>query len=461
MKLDKSMRFSLSCEFLFVSLLCLLGFVFYMWILTRHWLIYGIDGPYYLIQVESLLETGRLAYGDPPLAFLLFALFTVLLGGDATLGVRVGVALFSAISAVPLYFLVRRVAHVRIAGYAAMLTSIFASPHIRMMNDLLKNAVGVCFLLFFVYYLHELVFGGPTRKNLFLASLFLVLTGATHILDFGVALLFLSLYLIVGVLLNVNRSLVVKNLGAMALVVGVFVLAAFTAFPSLFTDFFKGVYFLEDLFNALGETAHPVLFVFDPRGGALIIPVIAVGFVLAFYEWRIHNKEAALVLIVITVIGLGLSFPLIPPEWLWRFLLMEFIPIAFILGYSVSKMERKVAVTIFLLIAVFPVIIQGVEASRLMRPIINEKGYAELEAMRDVLPSDSVVVVVFEPRFMYWAEYILERDIAKRPSLSLWQSHAHVLGLFSKAKQPPLLKGNVLFDGEVFILIQMRPAFPP
>jgi hypothetical protein len=158
---------------------------------------------------------------------------------------------------------------------------------------------------------------------------------------------------------------------------------------------------------------------------------------------------------VVTVIGLGLSFPLIPPEWLWRFLLMEFIPIAFILGYSVSKMERKVAIIIFLLIVIFPVVIQGVEASRWMGPIINEKGYGELKAMRDVLPSDSVVVV--EPRFMYWAEYILECDIAKRPSLSLWQSYVHVLGLFSKAKQPPFLLGKVLFNGEVFTLIEMRP----
>ncbi|MFQ6074127.1 MAG: glycosyltransferase family 39 protein [Candidatus Bathyarchaeia archaeon] len=459
MKSVKSVHFSMRCEYLIVSLICILGFVFYLWILTRHPLIYGIDGPYYLIQVESLLETGSLEHGDPPLAFLIFALFTVLLRGDTTFGVRVGVSLFSAISAVPLYFLVKRIAHMKMAGYAAMLTSIFATPHTRMINDLLKNAVGVCFLLFFVYYLHELVFGEGTRRNLLLASLFLVLTGATHILDFGVALLFLGLYLSVAVLLDVNRRLVVKNLGAMFLVVGLFVIAAFAAFPSLFTDFFKGLYFLQDLFAALGETAHPILFLFDPRGGALIMPILAIGFLLAVYEWRAGNKEAALALMAVALIGLGLSFPLIPSEWLWRFLLMEFIPIAFILGYCVSKMERKVAVTIFLLIAVFPVVIQGVEASRMMGPIINEKGYRELKAMKDVLPSDSVVVV--EPRFMYWAEYILECDIAKRPSPSLWQSYTHVLGLFSKAKQPPFPIARVLFNGEVFILIEMRAAFPP
>jgi hypothetical protein len=444
----------LRTEYLLVGLIFVLGFVFYLWILTRHSLIYGIDGPYYLIQIENLLETGRLTYGDPPLAFLLFAFFTSLFGGDITFGIRVVVALFSAVSAVPLYFLVRRVTRMEIAGYAGMLISIFSATHIRMMNDLLKNAVGVCFLLFFVYYLHELVFGRHTRRNLVLASLFLILTGATHILDFGVALLFLGLYLSVAVWLDVNRRLVVKNLGAMVIVVTAFVIAAFVAFPSLFTDFFKGVSFLQDLFAALGETTHPILFILDPRGGALIMPIVAVGFVLAFYEWRANNREASLALAVVTIIGLALSFPLIPSEWLWRFLLMEFIPIAFILGYSVSKMERKVAITIFLLIAVFPVVIQGVEASKRLGPTISEEGYAELEEMKTVLPSDSVVVV--EPRLMYWVEYILERDTAKRLSPNLWTSYTHVLRLFLKTRQPPFFIGRVLYLGEVFILAELR-----
>jgi hypothetical protein len=445
-------------EFLTVSLMCLLGFVFYLWILTRHSLIYGIDGPYYLIQVESLLKTGRLAYGDPPLAFFLFAFSTVLLGGNATLGVRVGVALFSAVSAAPLYFLVKKITRMEVAGYAAMLTSFFSAPHIRMMNDLLKNAVGVCFLLFFVYYLHELVFGKQSRKNLVLASLFLILTGATHILDLGVAILFLCLYLIAAVLLGVNRKLVVRDLGSMVLVVSFFAIAALTVFPSLFTDFFKGFSFLQDLFTALGETTHPIMFLFDPRGGAMIIPIIVVGFLLTIYEWKAGNKETTLALLVVTIIGFGLSFPLIPPEWLWRFLLMEFIPVAFILGYSLSKMERKIAVTVFLLITIFPLIIQGLEASRRMGPIINEEGYDELKAIKNILPANSVIVV--EPRFMYWAEYILKCDLAKRPSPDLWKSYTHVLGLFSKAKRPPFFAGKPLFDGEFFILIELRRLQP-
>lgn len=69
----------------FLSLIVIFGFGFYLYILTRHPLIYGIDGPYYLIQVRSLLESWHLEYGDPPLAFFIFTFFTLLSGGDITL----------------------------------------------------------------------------------------------------------------------------------------------------------------------------------------------------------------------------------------------------------------------------------------------------------------------------------------------------------------------------------------
>lgn len=62
-------------ENIFCFLLSSLGFVFYLWVFVRNPLIPGIDGPYYLIQVRSLLQTGKLVYGDPPLTFYLLAFF--------------------------------------------------------------------------------------------------------------------------------------------------------------------------------------------------------------------------------------------------------------------------------------------------------------------------------------------------------------------------------------------------
>ena len=89
---------------LVVALIWAIGFAFYLEILTRHPLMYGIDGPYYLVQVRSLLEAGRLEYGDPPLSFVLFAIFSTIFGGALAFSIRVCVAIFGALSSVATYF---------------------------------------------------------------------------------------------------------------------------------------------------------------------------------------------------------------------------------------------------------------------------------------------------------------------------------------------------------------------
>lgn len=442
-------------EYLLVASISGVGFVFYLWILTRHPLIYGIDGPYYLIQVRSLLESGRLRYGDPPLAFLLFTLFTLLVGSDVTLGVRVGTASFSALSTVPVYLLLKRITRLKHAGHVGMVACIFSAPHIRMMNDLLKNAVGVCFLLFFVYYLHDLAFSNRTHKGLFLASLFLVLTGATHILDFGVALLFLGLHLVMAVLLDVNRRPFAINVGIILLVLGTFVGVAFTAFPSLFTDFYKGLHFLQDLF-ATSEQGPPVRFLYDPRGGLMTLPVLAFGAFLAVYEWKVGRREAVLMLSSATFVGILLSLPFIPPEYSWRFLLMEFIPISFILGYIVSRMEQKTRV-IFLMLVVVLLLFQSVSAARLMGPTIDEEGFRELELIGGIVPSNSVVASLVHPRLRYWIEYVLICNVTRGLSPRLWLQHQRVFGLVQRSYfSRPLPPHGMFLEGKTFVLVEFH-----
>ncbi|KPV65501.1 MAG: hypothetical protein AOA65_0105 [Candidatus Bathyarchaeota archaeon BA1] len=62
---------------------------------------------------------------------------------------------------------------------------------------------------------------------------------------------------------------------------------------------------------------------------------------MALYEWRANRKEAALTLSTTTTAGMLLSLSFIPPQWLWTFLLMEFIPIAIILGYRPPKWSGR------------------------------------------------------------------------------------------------------------------------
>ncbi len=418
-------------EYLILALIFILGFSFYLYILTRHALIYGIDGPYYLLQVEGLLETGRLKYGDPPLAFFIFAFFTLIFSGDITLGIRVGLALFSALSVFPIYFWVKKASNSQFCGMIAMFVCIFAAPHVRMMNDLLKNAVGIFFLLCFIYYLHLMAVENKNdKRNLLCATLFLLLTGITHILDFGVALLFLITYGFTAVLLLENWRKFVKHACILLVIVSLFAAGALIVFPSLFTDFFKGLGFLRDLFSEAAGEASPLLFLFNPVSGSFILPVLLVGAILSFHEWRNRNKIETLTIVAVTIVGTLLSFPLIPAEWLWRFLLMEFIPMAFILGYIFSKIEKGMTLLIVLFLCVFPLVLQGIVISGSMRPTIGEEDYHQLEIIDTYVPPNSTIIVDF--RYGYWVEYVTGADIAKKPSPELWREYNHVFMLTDK-----------------------------
>jgi len=210
----------------------LFGFLFNLWIFSRSRLITGVDGPYYLIQVRGLLTSGSLVYGDPPLTFYLLAFFS-LLTGDITSGVKIGVSFFCALSTIPVFFFMKKVGKSRLSGFIAMLLIVFSAPLIRMMTDFMKNAIGICWFLFFLYYLHGLAFSETAmKKNLVLATFFLLLAEITHVLDFGFAFLFLMFYTVIAAFFNINRRRFLISAGILALATGVSMFLAATTFFS-------------------------------------------------------------------------------------------------------------------------------------------------------------------------------------------------------------------------------------
>ncbi len=469
-------------EFLLVLSVFLFGFLFYLWIFLRNQLVPMIDGPYYLIQVRSLLTTGSLAYGDPPLTFYLLSLFSILIG-DVALGVKVGVSFFCALSTIPAYFLMKRVGKSALAGLAAMLLVIFSAPYIRMLTDFMKNAIGICWLLFFLYYLHDLAFSGFKKSSLALAAFFLVLSGLTHILVFGAALLFLALYSVTVLVFNVNRRAFLKALSVIALVTIVFVFVASSFFSSLFTDFNKVLAFVGDLTasqsdpvqNPVPPTPRPGLRPPPPRssmdafslsvigGWGIILLILSFGAILCLYVWKKGKKEALLLLTAATIVGSIVCFPLIPNEWLGRFMLMFVVPTAIILSYGISKIWRlnnknsKLIAIFLLMICLLFFVWQSATTIGNIRPTINDAGYVDLTNMKNQIPSNSIIAVSRQHGFGYWVEYVEDAEIIGVNELSpeLWQSYSHVLGVFFKREVPPI-PFKTIFVGNVFILVELQ-----
>jgi len=140
---------------------------------------------------------------------------------------------------------------------------------------------------------------------------------------------------------------------------------------------------------------------------------------------------------------------------------MEFIPIAFVLGFAVSKIKRKLISAIFLLLCLLPLVLQGVATSKTMKPTIREVDYHELEFIGSFIPSNSVIVG--DLRLGYWVQYITNCDIAKKLSHELWENYEHVLILIDKLslRVPPIPPGATkIIEVKHFVLYELRPPPP-
>jgi len=412
-------------EYGLLFLVFILSFGFYLFILTRSPLIYGNDGPYYLIQVRSLFEASSLKYGDLPLSFFLFAFFTLFFNGDMIFGIRFSVALFSALTNIPLFFWTKKVTNCLFSSYIVMFICTFSAPHIRLFNGPLKNTVGAFFLTCFIFYLHSIIMGGKNKWDFFLCTVFLLLTATTHILDFGVALLFLILYPLVVLIFSPDkRNYLLKTIGFMLLIILFFSILAYLTYPMVFSDFHKGLAFFNALFSGKGEYSE-IRYLFDYLSGIFILPILIIGFILSLYEWKKGKKPVTV--ITVTIIGLLLTFPIIPDGWYYRIVLMEFIPISFIVGYVTSKTTSKIfSNPIYQIIFVFIILIlihQSVLYSKRLSPSINEEKYQEMEFIMQNVSNNSIIVC---PRQNYWVEYITRSDVTRNLSNNIGSSYDNV-----------------------------------
>jgi len=179
----------------FATLLFVTTLLYYYWSMAHTFAIPSIDGPYYYIQVNGILKTGTLTYSDPPFTFYVFTLFAVALGSTEA-GVMMGSALFAAATTVSVYFLFKYIFKSELPAIAAALASAVSAEHISLATNLMKNSVGILFVVGLIYFLHRSL--DPQKRmrwNVLGGIGFFLLSMMTHVLDQGVALLFVCVEL--------------------------------------------------------------------------------------------------------------------------------------------------------------------------------------------------------------------------------------------------------------------------
>ncbi|MGZ7210284.1 MAG: glycosyltransferase family 39 protein, partial [Methanobacterium sp.] len=132
------------------------SFVLDMYVLTRYNISYGRDGPFYDLQILSIIQTGFPASNDPPLVYYLLTPF-VLLSESSFIGIKIGMALMGSIMVFPAYFLTEIfIKRLKVESKIPALLSAFLitiNPfYFQMIGDFMQNLVGVLFLLLLLYF---------------------------------------------------------------------------------------------------------------------------------------------------------------------------------------------------------------------------------------------------------------------------------------------------------------------
>ncbi len=102
---------------------------------------FGIDGYWYPIQLRALLDGGGLYYPSAPLALWWMAPFAV--ATDPITGAKLGAALGTALIAVPMYFVGRRVGGSRAAGLVAAVLAATSAESAYLATEFAKNGIAM------------------------------------------------------------------------------------------------------------------------------------------------------------------------------------------------------------------------------------------------------------------------------------------------------------------------------
>ena len=395
--------------------------------LTSGQLLPGIDGAYYWVQVRSILNDFDLAFDDLPLVFWAQALFALIVG-NIELGVRISDAVLPALSAIPLYLMLKSSKQIWMPALAILVVLLHPVQLYFFTGDFIKNAAAIP-VAFFIGWI---LFSWDKRATKWsLLSLFVcfVVVGLTH---FGTLLLCLLLVAIWAVFYLRRKPVRFwLRTGALALVLGSVTLVALAVLvPARFERLVEFVSQPVTIFAApfwqlmfLMRTDFAIVFaMFIGQIGSL-----ALGYLLWRNRVKLENTSLSLAASSLVTAFL-LSSPLVGIEWASRFIALSFAPLAIaaiVLWQSVEQKLVKATISILALstlaisMALAPV---GAKASA-----ITDAQYSDLKVASEQFsfPENSIVVARHGLEFLVAWEmntHVIQEETYPEEDLSSYDS---------------------------------------
>ncbi len=431
---------------IYVTIVYVVGMVLYLVKAFSSPLVFGIDGPYYVVQVSSILSGRGLVYLDPPLTFYLLTLFSIVFGNVFT-GVKVGSIALTLLTVYPLYGLVSRITSCRMCGLVSCILFVLNGFLVRMVFDFIKNSVGLLFLTLSLFFYYEWLTSGRSRYCL-IACILTIAAGLTHVLDFGVLTLTYTLTGIIMLFQHKSYSGIKRVLPLLIASYGLLG-AGFMSYTLMGGDPYKFFSFTVKLLGASES-----LFEID-LGVSKTIASLIIGLVGVLVARRYDSLGKVFVLSISLTLIL-LNMPCIPHQYLWRFNLMSALLLPLTMGFVLGLVKGNYEVLLLGLVLTGLMFQHFSLQMMLAKPSIPLGEYEELEEFLDNIPGD-IAIVVPDTRLRYWVQtfrvegvYRKIGDVPVNTSVLLLFDKGHIMD--KRIRIPPVpSKAKLFYDGEYLI----------
>jgi hypothetical protein len=370
--------------------------------LTSGELLPGVDGAYYWVQVRSLFEDFTLAFDDVPLVFWLQALISALVG-DVELGVRLSDALLPALSAIPIYLILRTAKSIWVPALGILAVLLHPTQLYFFTGDFIKNSAAIPLVFLIGWLLHT----WSSRSKLKTTVYLLICLSALALSHFGTLLLSVMLIAIwlVFILRNKPRLFWIKSAAVVLVSIGVVLLALALLVPARFE---RLVEFVTQPSTIFANPAWEMMFgpalgmIFGGRTDVVMIFSMVVGQIgsiaLGFVLWKIRKtlSDSSLGLASAGLISAFLlSSPLIGMEWATRLMALSIVPLAIAAMVIWLAAERPAMKIVPAFLAIASLITSSVLMfAGLRQPIMTDEAYKDLKVVAQEFdfPENSIVV---------------------------------------------------------------------
>jgi hypothetical protein len=374
-----------------------------------NYLLIGGDGPYYPLQVRSILEHGKLAFPDMPLLFWLQAFLAKIfslfqpnsLENNILSAIKTTDILLPPLAALPLFWITTLFAKAAeknnwrsflLIAYAVLNLSV---TFFFMNSGLQKNAVALVFIFFYLYYVID-SFQNGIQKNAIKIAIILILCALTHFGTFSL-LLFFSFLLGFFYLIFEKNKLNIK-------IASIAILSILSSSTLLYS--FDNHRFIR-LFNIPLKIFEAPIYLYLAKGEIEILSpivmfqVLAVNilaiFALIFYVLHRNNfvQWEKILSLSLLFSSFALASPLLGLEWSNRLYLMCFIPITILYFLIFAKATNRWFKLFPTLIFVGLLLLSlGLNTMSDRATAITDEAYSELLSIKNQisLPKNALII---------------------------------------------------------------------